>query len=266
MKKILSLLLAVALVFTFAACNKKQNTKDTEANSDSTETKSETVTIYIPTTQEVVTFGNTTNTTVTYTFEEGWQEKDTFTVISEGSVQGKKQKETQTVSNRKMVSELTIDGQKQTTETHYDKNGLVVKMITTVEKSGKVLSKTEIVSTYDDKGRLTKEDEKVTSYTSSGQTSRSTPTTFTYSSISVGSMGTSNSGKRILVYNKENLLVTDTVNTDSAEVSRMEYTYTDGRADTITSYYHGSKEYTIKLNSEAVEVSPEKAAQLPQYQ
>ena len=160
-----------------------------------------------------------------------------------------------------MVTETTVDGKKVTTEEYYDQNGRVTKVIATVAVTAHTSEKTETLNTYDSQGRLASQ--RVTSYSADGKVSGTSLTPFTYETISTGSMGTGNSGQRIMVYNEENQLIRELVKANGQEVSRVEYTYKDGRQDTITSYYRSKLEYTVTTTYEAVAVSPEKAAMLP---
>lgn len=271
MKKILASFFAFALICGFAAYDKKTDNNEKKATrstktvsySEKTETEPETepdtVAIYIPIAQKITRVKGG-ETAVSYKYEENWQEKDTFTFTLVGSVLDKNQKTTITVSNRNTITETKVNGKKQITEEYYDNHGRVIKVIATVALSSYESEKTETVNTYDDQGRLASQ--KIAYYTD-GQVSRTRTVPFTYQKISVGSMGTGNSGDRVFVYDENNQLVREVVKEDGQEVTRTEYTYKDGHQETVSFYYQGKLEYSIKTTLKAVAVSPEKAAMLP---
>jgi hypothetical protein len=260
MKKLLALLLVLAMLFSFTACNKKTDGNGKTSGSGETEAPKDTVTIYIPIAEKVKPASGS-EISVSYAYEDKWQEKDTFTFSFVGSLQNKNQKTTVTVSDRKMVTETTVDGKKATTEEYYDQNGRVTKAIAMVAVTAHTSEKTETLNTYDSQGRLS--NQRVTSYSADGEVSNISVVPFTYESTSTGSTGTGSSGQRIMVYNKENQLIREVVKVNGQEVSCIEYSYKDGRQDTITSYSLGKLEYTVTTTYEAVAVSPEKAAMLP---
>lgn len=259
MKKLFALLLAMVLLVSLAACGKDKSKNDKTDDQKETEAKN-TVTIYIPVAEKIKPASGS-EISVSYEYADNWQGKDTFTFSFVGSLQNKNQKTTVTVSDRKMVTETMVDGKKVTTEEYYDKNGRVTKAIAMVAVTAHTSEKTETLNTYDSQGRLS--NQRVTSYSADGKVSNISVIPFTYESTSAGSMGTGNSGQSIMVYNKENQLIREVVKVNGQEVSCVEYSYKDGRQDTITTYVMGKLECTVTTTYEAVAVSPEKAAMLP---
>lgn len=304
MKKLFALLLVVMLLISLSACGKdksKDDKKETETTqstaatqnttgtedttvTDTSENKEQpkTVTIYIPKTQEIIPANGSNPIVHTYVYEEGWREKDTFTVTLEnelGAYAGIKQ----TISNKKVISETALNGSQSVSEVHFDENGWVIKTIKPATPAyGSVESpategKYETVNTYDEKGRLVKVEGAY--YPFDGREPTTEIKNYTYQETDEGSESREVSGpnneqlddpllvqpsRKVFVYNKDNCLIKEITLMGEQEINRSEYTYNEHSIQTSVSYYvNGELNFTQNTTYEAVEVSPEKAAMLP---
>ncbi|MBR2423064.1 MAG: hypothetical protein IKB09_12075 [Oscillospiraceae bacterium] len=281
MKRVIALLLALMLLWSFGACGKEsaedeeteKTTEDTEKAPEGTEgteppEEKKTVTLYIPKTVQIkVEDGaeGVTSEVCEIFYEENWQEKDTFTTGYELEIADLTQKVTMTVSDEKTVQKQQIGEDNITTiEAYHDENGRAVKMVT-YPAQGSLTEKIENITTYDAQGRIVKTEIK--NYNTGSEAPVVTTQTYTYAETADGSRGVDDLGTTTMVYNKENQLVEQIIAYDGQEMSRTVYTYNAyGKQETIAQYVQGKLNSTITYTYEAVEVSPEKAAQLPQYQ
>ena len=281
MKRAFALLLALMVLLSFAACGKESiENGETEKTTEGTENAPEgtegteppeekkTVTLYIPKTIQIkVEDGaeGVTSELCEIFYEENWQEKDTFTVSYEVKIANITQKATMTLSDKKTVQEQQVVGDNKTVvDIYFDEDGKTVKTVT-YPAQGSLTEKIENIITYDAQGRMVKTEIK--NYNTGSEAPVVTTQTYTYAEAAEGSKGVDDLGTTTVVYNKENQLVEQIVAYDGQEMSRTVYTYNAyGKQETIAQYIQGKLNSTITYTYEAVEVSPEKAAQLPQYQ
>ena len=286
MKKLFALLLAMVLLISMTACGKDKaktdktdDPKETEAAGQSAQSNK--VTIYLPKSEEQIESDGSKITTV-YTYEEGWQEKDTFTVTSEIKNGERVEKTTMTFSNGKMVSTYEYDGTTSTYEVYYDENGRAAKTVMPIETINPdntvVMGSVEVVNTYDDKGRIIREDR---TSKMDGQEPTTLTTNYTYKDTAEGSEGWDDQEttvedpnnlmvaptiRTVRVYNKDNWLIKEISMMGEQEISRTEYTYNEHGIQTSMRYYmYDTLNFTANITLEAVEVSPEKAQQLPMF-
>ena len=276
MKKI-SLLLILAMLLSMTACRKAPvqpstdpgtiPTSTTEATTEATTvptteatvpttTAPELVTLYIP--KEITIYGpdGTAVATATYIFEDGWEEKSSFTVTCATDIAGEGKLDMAfSYGDKSMVSEQTGVSK---TEVFYDEQGRIVRQIVTPAAAGAV--KTETNTTYDAQGRLLTVESKTDS--------ASQTVTYTYTNTETGSKGVATAGGITyeVEYDKNNLLLKNVTTVNGQELSRVENTY-DENGNVISSiqYAQGQQLMETKTAYTAVEVSEEAAARLPQF-
>ncbi len=243
MKKCLALLLLFALLLPLTACKS-------------------TVTVYIPqthTTEEVG--GETKLQPVTFVYEEGWEDKENFTVTY--SINSENY--TMTVGDKYTVSVVNVGNAQAKSETYYDENGRIIRTVS--DRIGGDVEKAETLITYDEIGRVTKQEQRL--YKKDLADPEVTITEFTYVDTEDGSKGSYTVDDYSVVerfYNKEGRVLREVILIDGIEKSRTEYIYDKNGCQTGTAhYYEGELSSKTQTTYLAVEVSLEKAQKLPQY-
>lgn len=250
MKKVFCVLLVMTVLLSFTACSKEKQSK---------------VTIYIPDTDTVLqTDTVSAQRTVTYIFEEGWQDKESFRVTYSGNIEilGVGNDAPTMIMNGKTV--ITEIAGVYRSEATYDDNGRQISRITPFLSENANMAKMEVTFTYDAQGRkLT----QVTKYYYPDKAEPVTETqTYTYTDTETGSKGTFTEGNTtyVLEYDKNYCMVAQTTVTDGQEVSRTEAEYDEyGNQLSETTYANGQKQMEMKYTWKAVEVSEETANRMP---
>ena len=258
MKKLFCVLMVMTVLLSFAACGKEKQNK---------------VTIYIPYTDyipdtEAVSQTDTASAqhSVTYIFEEGWQEKESFRVTFSGN--------TEILGVGKDVPAMIFNGKTVITEiagvyrseATYDDKGHQISRVTPFLTEKATVARMEFAFTYDAHGRkLT----QVTKYCYPDQAEPVIQTqTYTYTDTETGSKGTFTEGNTtyVLEYDKNYNLVAKITVTDGREVSRTESEYDEhGNQISSVSYIDGQKDSQTRFAYQAVEVSEETADRLPYF-
>lgn len=252
MKKLLCVLLVMTILLSFAACGKEKQRK---------------VTIYIPET-DTVHQADTASAplSVTYIFEEGWQEKESFRVTCSGDTEilgVGKDAPTMIFNGKTVITEIAGVYRSEAT---YDDNGRQISRITPFLTENATMAKMEFTFTYDAHGRkLT----QVTKYYYPDKAETVTEIqTYTYTNTDTGIKGTFTEGNTtyVLEYDKNYHLVAKATITDGHEVSRTEYEYDEhgNQVKTVT-YDQGQKTSETKFTYKAMEVSEETANRLPHF-
>lgn len=244
----------MTILFSFAACG-KDNKEDKK------------VTIYIPETDTVHQADTVSSQlTVTYIFEEGWQDKESFRVTFSGNTEilGVGNDVPTMVFNGKTV--ITEIAGVSRSEATYDENGRQISRITPFLTEDATMAKMEFTFTYDAHGRkLT----QVTKYYYPDKVEPMIETqTYTYTDTETGSKGTWSEGNTtyVIEYDKNYRPVAKVTIMDGQELSRTEAEYDEhGNEIRSVSYYNGQKNKETKYTYKAVEVSSETAARLPQF-
>lgn len=240
MRKIIAAMLALMALFSLAACG--------DGN---------TVTIYLPDKVEVYQADGTLYATITYTYEDGWQNKESFTVAMKSDAEGLGAADL-VYSEKKVVQEVGT-GAKQ--EAYYNDEGMAVRTVNTYADG----SKQEVHYTLDDRNRVVKEEVKV--YAAGAAEPTITTQNYTYTDTDTGSTSTYSvdSVTYVKVFDKNDRQISQTVQMDGKETSRTELTY-DAAGNTVsqTVYAGGQKSMEMKFTYKAVKVSAEVAARLPQ--
>ena len=248
MKKLFCVLLVLTTLFSIAACaGEKQNM----------------VTIFIPDT-DIQIDPDSTQRTVTYLFEEGWQEKESFrvTYIGDTEILGVGNDAPSDIfSGNTIVTEIA--GVKRS-EATYDDHGRQISRITPFLSENANMATMEFTYTYDALGRrLT----QTTKYSYPDKTEVETQT-YTYEDTEAGSKGTFTEGATtyVLEYDKNYRLVAEVTITDGQEVSREECEYDEyGNPVKAVTYEQGQKVSEAEYTYKAVEVSEETANRLPYF-
>ena len=248
MKKLISILLSVMTVLSFAACS-----------------KGDTVTIYIPETATI--YGSTDNSPysiVEYVVEEGWEKKTSFTVSYGGNVEalGKKTM-TMTYGDKCLV---TLVEDLTRTEECFDEKGRVISRTTEYISGSNSLERTETTFTYDAYGRV------LTQRSQSDYSNLEEPVvldyTYTYKETQKGSESTTTYGNitETRVYDQSYRLVELYQVVNEERVSHMTYRY-DASGNQISgeSYVNGERVTKVVNTFKAVKVSKETADRLPQF-
>lgn len=252
MKKLLCVLLAMTVLLTLAACGQEKQRK---------------VTIYIPETDTVYQAGtDSAPLSVTYIFEEGWQEKESFRMTYSGDIEilgVGKDVPTQIFNGKTVITEVTGVYRSEAT---YDDNGRQISRITPFLTENATMATMEFSYTYDAHGRkLT----QVTKYYYPDTAETVTETqTYTYEDTETGSKGTFTEGDTtyVLEYDKNYRLVAEVTITDGLEVSREECGYDEhGNPVKAVTYDRGQKVSEAEYTYKAVEVSEETANRLPHF-
>ena len=250
MKKLFCVLLVMITLLPFAACGKeKQNM----------------VTIYIPDT-DIQIDTDSTQRTVTYLFEEGWQEKESFrvTYIGDTEIFGVGNDAPTMIYNGKTV--ITEIAGVYRSEATYDDNGRQISRITPFLTENATMATMEFAYTYDVQGR------RLTQITKYYYPDKDEPVfetqTYTYEETETGSKGTFTEGDTtyVLEYDKNYYLVAKATIAEGHEVSRTECEYDEhGNWIRSVSYAYGKKTFEQQYSYKAVEVTEETANRLPYF-
>lgn len=244
MKKLCCILLILTMVLSFAACSKEENSK---------------ITIYIPDTIEIYMADGIKYASVSYIFEEGWQEKESFTVTMSGDTDKLGGSGTMVYSNKKTTQEVSNGA---TMEIEYNDKGQQILMINRYASGGR----REVTYTYDAVGRVTSQEEK--RYETADSEAVITVTSYTYVNTETGSVATeeTNGYTVVSIYDKNGRQISQVATMNGKEISRTEVTYDAfGNMTSQISYADGQKQMEMKYTWKAVEVSGEVAARLPQF-
>ena len=258
MKRLLCALLVMTILLSFAACGKEKQNK---------------VTIYIPDTDyipEAETVSQTDTVSprlsVTYIFEDGWQEKESFRVTYSGNVEilgVGKDAPTMIFNGKTVITEIAGVYRSEAT---FDDNGRQISRITPFLTENATVAKMEFTFTYDTHGR------KLTQVTKYSYPDKAEPViqtqTNTYTDTETGSKGTFTEGNTtyVLEYDKNYRLVAKITVTDGQEVSRTESEYDEhGNQISSVSYTYGQKSSQTRFTYKAVEVSEETVKRLPYF-
>ena len=252
MKKLFCVLLVMTILLSFAACGKEKESK---------------VTIYIPETDTVFQADTVSSQlAVTYIFEEGWQEKESFRVTFSGNTEALgvgNDVPTMIFNGKTVITEMA--GVKRS-EATYDENGRQIFRITPFLTENATVAKMEFAFTYDAQGRKRTQ---ITKYHYPDKAEPVTETqTYTYVDTETGSKGTYTEGNSsyVLEYDKNYRLVAKVTITDGQEISHTESEYDEnGNQIKSVSYDQGQKISESKYTYKAVEVSEETANRLPQF-
>ena len=252
MKNLLCVLLVMITLVSFAACGKEKQNK---------------VTIYIPETDTVYDVDTASPPrSVTYIFEEGWQEKESFRMTYSGDTEilGVGNDIPTEVFNGKTV--ITEVAGVYRSEATYDDNGRKISRITPFLSENANMAVMEFTYTYDAYGRMLNQ---ITKYSYPDQTEPEIETqTYAYENTETGSKGTFTEGDMtyVLEYDMNYHLVVKATITEGQEVSRVEYEY-DERGIQVKAFYYeqGQKMSEAEYTYKAVEVSEETAIRLPYF-
>ena len=244
MKKLLCVCLIMIMLLSCAACGQ--------------ETEAEKVTIYIPDTVTIYQ-GDTLYATITYVFEEGWQDKESFAVTMNSDTDALGGSSTAVYSDKKLSQEVSNGA---TMETYYNDQGQQIKMVNLYASGGH----REVTYTYDSVGRLIREEERM--YETADSEAVVTITDYTYTDTADGYTSTQeiNGYSVVSTYNKDGLQISQVTYRNGEEMNRTEATY-DAAGNMVSniSYYKGQKQTEMRYTWKAVEVSTELAARLPQF-
>lgn len=249
MKKFLCALWVMVVLLSFAACGQEKESK---------------VTVYIPETDTV--YQADTVSSVTYIFEEGWQEKESFRVTYSGNTEilgVGNDAPTMIVNGKTIITEIA--GVKRS-EATYDDHGRQIFRITPFLSENATMATMEFSFTYDAHGRTLT---KVTKYYYPDKAEPVTQTqTYTYTDTETGSKGTFCEGETtyVLEYDKSYRPVAQSTIVDGQELSRKEAEYDEnGNPVKVITYAEGQKESETRCTYKAVEVSAETAARMPYF-
>ena len=243
MKKLLCVLLVLVILCSFAACGKDGDSK---------------VTVYIPDTVTVYQ-GDTVYASVTYNFEEGWQNKESFSVTMGGDTDKLGGGGSVVYSDKKLTQEV---GNGATMEVYYNEKGQEIKMVNLYADGGH----REVIYTYDSKDRLISEEERM--YETADSQAVVSTTEYTYADTADGYTATQEMDgyKVVATYNKDGLQISQVSYRNDKEMSRTEATYDEaGNMASQINYYNGQKQTEMRYTWKAVEVSKELAARVPQF-
>ena len=248
MRKMLSILSVIVMLLSLSGCSGEKK-----------------VTIYIPQSSKVyVREDGQSATTIEYEFEEGWQDKENFTVTYRYAVALTNQNDITMVYGDKCMT-TGLKGTAKTT-THYDENGRVTREINEYEHVVNDMEKLETTYTYDENGRT------LTQHSQTYYTNREEPVlqtiTYTYKETEQGSEGWATVGHitERLFYDKEYRLVRQSQLVNGEETNYTEREY-DGRGNQISvaTYFNGELISKSLITYKAVQVSKETADRLPQF-
>ena len=246
MKKLFCFVLAVFMILLMAGCPDERPIP--------------TNTLYIP---ETVTIYDETGAqayAVTYVFEEGWQDKERFTVSVTGDAEefGMGPME---YSTRHVLHQLANGA---TIEIFYNAQGREEKVINSYASGEHV----EGTLTYDALGRVLKE-VKTTRNTKTDAEPWVTTTQYQYVETETGSTCTTmmDHYSVVTVCDKNGRTVSQTTVYDGEEVYRTEKIYdANGKMVSQVTYYRGKKQTEMRYTYKAVEVYWYVAERLPQFQ
>ena len=246
MKKIASVLLMMVVLFSFAACSKNDN-----------------VTVYIPDTLTIYGANETLQATVDLVFEEGWENKERFTVTYSGDLEGLGSSVPKmTYSDKCVVTELPDISR---TEVLLDENGRQTAQ-NVYYLGGLSMERMEMTFVYDEHGRKLEQETKI--YYVGEENPNADIQTYVYEDTADGSEGSfiDWSLSSVLTYDKNHRLVKQVTIANEKEVNRVENVYDDnGNLLSTTTYMNGKIATVLKYTYKAVEVSKETADRLPQF-
>ena len=244
MKKWIFAVLVLCALFSFAACDKEDK-----------------VTIYIPEKMTITAGEGGETVTATYTFEEGWEAKESFTAtLKIAGLPGMEDAPFVKMTYGNRTAEMEQTGTLRTT-TVYNEKGLVISYTSEATGSG-INLRTETTTTYDDRGRKLSEESR-TRY--NDQETPAVTTVYTYTDTDTGSEGRSESGT-VLTYDKSDRMVCMTTTLYGEEVSRTENTYDEvGNLICTQTFAEGKLVTKTETTYRAVEVSKETADRLPNF-
>ncbi len=247
MKKLLCVLLLVIMALSCVACGKDGD---------------DLVTIYIPETVQIRTGSDAHFSVQTYIFEEGWQDKERFTVW---------------ITNRPDDPEYT----KYATSVIYWNNQMIqglgngTEIVTKVNEWGKTVEtiryfpdgkRIEDVFSYDASGRLAFQEYK--KYDSAEDCEPMTTTmVYVFPETEMGNIGTATDGSTtyVLEYGQNDRLTVSRMIVDGQEKSRTEYEYDEFGNLAGTVSCQDGKNIETKYTWKAVEVRLETAERFPQF-
>lgn len=271
MKKLLCVLLAVTVLLALAACGEDPATNP--ATGENPTKPAEKVTIYINDTMTILSPDGTQQVTARYIYEEGWQEKESFSVMfefddPEGLLGGQVNMADLlkiTYSEKFMVQETAGTSR---LETVYDENGRAILTTTTYLMESAAFEKVEVATTYDEFGRITAQESKMYSRTDTEPESTTETITFVYTETDTGSecRNTEHSITTVQVYDKSYRLVCKSTIINGEEISRTEQEFDDaGNLIKTVNYSQGKKVSETAYTYTAVEVSAEFVQRMPQF-
>ncbi len=243
MKRIIAFTLTLIVLFTLAACGGAAG--------------GNTVTIYLPDKAEVYQPDGTLYASVTYTYEGGWQDKESFEVSMKSSAE-QMGSATLVHSEKKTVQEIS-DISKQ--EIYYNDKGFVVKQV-----NAYAAGKSEVVYTYDSQNRVITEEVKI--YEDGIAEPTVTTQNYTYIDTETGSTSTYtvDSLTYVKTFDKNGRQLSQTLEANGKVMSRTEITYDSvGNVLSQISYSGEQKNMEMKYFYKTVKVSAELAARLPQF-
>ena len=245
MKKLTCVLLIFVMVLAFAACG-----GDPATNNG--------VTIYVPDKLTVYMADGSVYANITYNYEEGWQNKESFSVTMGGDVEKLGGNSTLVYSDKKTVQDVSNGA---VMENYFDAQGNTTKMVNLYADGGR----REVTYTYDDMGRTVSEEIKT--YETANAEPEVTTQTYVYVETETGSKCTTETAYATSVaeYDKDGKLVAQSTYINGTEQSRTEIAYDAvGNVVSQASYSAGQKNMEMKYIWKAVQVSEEMAARLPQ--
>ena len=217
------------------------------------------VTIYIPDTTIIYDATGAVVAEVTYVFEEGWQEMETFTVLMDGNVDVLGGACEMVYSEKHLLQDVS-NGAKA--EIFYDENGRTIKMINHYANGGH----REVYYTYDADGKNISQEDRMY------ESANAEPVTilYTYDYVYTGDVYTvtteSNGMKIISTYNKDGRQISQVAMLNDREISKTEAAYDEaGNMISQVSYSNGQKTMEAQYNWKMVEVSQDTADRLPQF-
>lgn len=276
MKKVLAMLLTLVLMFSLCACGDKNRNSEEPTSATQITEEEKTVTVYIP-----KTFTNTYMSApiidpvpIPMSFEEGWENKDSFSVSYINSDND--------MASRKIVT--YIEG-KSVYEEKNQKGIMTKRLENFVDEKGNFVcvyyasemrKREETTVTVDARMRVIQEEIKY--FDADAKVKKTDTWIYTYKDTLEGSEGIANKGNEqmILSYNKDDRLVSTTFFINGEERLYDEYTYDEfGNNLTHTTYYsytndHNYYLYRMMSRSDsfaykAVQVSAEKAKKMPRF-
>ena len=273
MKKVFVWVVAIMMLLALAACGENPvDTSNTATNGTSEPTTTnnptkpdEKVTIYIP--DEVIAADPTgMQLTLQYVFEDGWQDKESFSATCGICDENGLSAVISTVTYSERLTVMEIAGTNRT-ETVLDENGRAIAQTMTYLREDVELEKTETVSTYDEFGRILAQE--TTRYYSNELGSVETMVDcYTYTETDTGSEGRMQDGGIVYVriYDKNYRCVRSITILNGEEAVRTDSEYDEvGNLIKSISYSYGEKTQEIYYTWKAVEVSAEFAERMPQF-
>ena len=258
MKKVMCVVLALLVIFGCAACG--------DAPVTPTGPQEKKVTIYIPDTMVMSDPNGDESIAARYVLEEGWQEKESFTL----NVELENNPDATVTASSAIYSEKCVVSESTGTtrvETYYDDNGRTIQQKTIYLQEDAAYTSVETAMTYDEFGRPLKEE---TIYYERGKTEPSQTATkqYTYTETETGSEARDDSQGMVYVYayDRNYRLVSSTIILNGKEMSRTTYEYDEaGNWISIITYYMGEIMSEARYTWKAVEVSEEFVARMPQF-